>query len=225
MAVSPIINESNIAARQRGAMGDSVEDLMNNFMTLLVAQMQNQDPTNPMDNNQLTSQLTQFQTAAGVQQLNSTVNTVGMLVTSMQQMNATQWIGRSVLLEGDTTVSNAEGGNQTMAFSASGDADVVNVILTDAQGNAWTAELKPVKAGVQQFTLDSLDNFQPSDPRTIENGVFSVSYSAASADGSTPEIVALKKAQVQGVSYTPTGAVLELGLQGNATLGEIYLVE
>lgn len=226
MAVSAVMNETTATTHaSSNAMGDSVEELMNNFMALLVAQMQNQDPTNPMDNNQLTSQLTQFQTAAGVQTLNSTVNTVGMLVTSMQQMNATQWIGRSVLIEGDSTISNAEGGNQNFAFSLSSDADVVTVVLTDEKGNAYTAELKNVKAGVQQFTMDDLDNFQPADPRSDENSNFTVSLSASNADGNTPEIVSLKKASVQGVSYTPTGAVLELGLLGKATLGEVYLVE
>lgn len=47
--------------------GSSAADLSEQFMKLLVAQMQNQDPTNPMDNNQLTSQLAQFNTAAGVE--------------------------------------------------------------------------------------------------------------------------------------------------------------
>lgn len=225
MAVSPVTNTGGAATRSGNPMGNNVEDLMNNFMTLLVAQMQNQDPTNPMDNNQLTSQLTQFQTAAGVMQLNNTVNAVGMLVTSMQQMNATQWVGRNVLIEGDTTISNTEGGNQSGAFSVNSDTDTVKVVLTDAEGNAYTAELKNVKAGVHQFSMDDLTNFQPTDPREIEGGVFTVSYSANNADGSTPEIVSLKKALVESVSFTPTGAVLQLGLDGTAMLGEVYLVE
>lgn len=56
MAVSAVMNNnatSAPAAKNSNTMGENVDDLMNNFMTLLVAQMQNQDPTNPMDNNQL----------------------------------------------------------------------------------------------------------------------------------------------------------------------------
>lgn len=225
MAVSPVTNTGDTVSRSANPMGDSVEDLMNNFMTLLVAQMKNQDPTSPMDNNQLTSQLTQFQTAAGVMQLNSTVNAVGMLVTSMQQMNATQWVGRNVLIEGDTTFSNIEGGNKSGAFSVNSDTDIVKVVMTDAEGNVYTAELKNIKAGVHQFSMDDLNNFQPADPRQIEDGVFKVSYSATNADGSKPEIVSLKKSQVESVSFTATGAVLQLGLDGTAKLGEVYLVE
>ena len=227
MAVSALMNDNNVARTSSGSnsLGDNVDDLMNNFMNLLVAQMQNQDPTNPMDNNQLTSQLTQFQTPAGVQQLNGSVNSLGMLVTSMQQMNATQWVGHKVLTEGDTTMSTADGGNREGAFSINNDADTVSVILTDAQGNVYTAEMKDVKAGVHQFNLDDLTNFQPADPSTIADETFKVSYSASNADGDTPEIVSLKKSTVESVSFTPTGALLQLGLNGTATLGEVYLVE
>lgn len=228
MAVSAVMNNnatSAPAAKNSNTMGENVDDLMNNFMTLLVAQMQNQDPTNPMDNNQLTSQLTQFQTAAGVQQLNTNVKSMGVLVNSMQQMNTTQWVGHNVLTEGDTSVTTTSGGNQAAAFSINNDADSVNVTLTDAQGNAYTAEMKNVKAGVHQFTLDELTNFKPADPRTIADGSFKVSYSASNADGNTPDIVSLRKSKVDSVSFTQGGALLQLGLAGTANLSQVYLVE
>ncbi|MEH0888690.1 flagellar biosynthesis protein FlgD, partial [Enterobacter sp. UNJFSC 003] len=89
-----------------------------------------------------------FNTAAGVQQLNSSMNNVGQLVVSMQQMNAAQWVGRSVYTEGDSTVTKAE---DTLAFSVENDVDKVNVVLTDSEGNSYTAELKDVKAGVHKY--------------------------------------------------------------------------
>jgi flagellar basal-body rod modification protein FlgD len=225
MSVSPVA--MNRDAGSTTTSGNGVEDLMNGFITLLVAQLQNQDPTNPMDNSELTSQITQMTTAAGVAQLNNTVSAVGMLVTSMQQMNATQWIGREVLIEGDSVISNTEGGNQTGAFSIAEDADVVHVVLTDSAGNAYTAELRNVDAGIHQFSMDDLTDFQPSDPREIEGGKFTVSYSTPvnSETGTAPSIVSLKKGTVEGVSFTPSGALLELGDDGSAMLGQIYQVE
>ncbi|EWG67284.1 Basal-body rod modification protein FlgD [Enterobacter sp. DC4] len=203
--------------------GNSADDLMNTFMQLLVAQMQNQDPTNPMDNNQLTSQLAQFNTAAGVQELNSTLNSVGTLVTSMQQMNAAEWVGRKVLVEGDSTVQTNFGGNQDFGMSLDTDADDVTVSLTDPAGKAYTAHLKDVKAGVHQYTMDDLKDFEPSAPPA--DGSYKVSFSATNNDGSTPNIVSLKKATVDGVSFTQTGAVLQLGVDGTATLSGVYLIE
>ncbi|KML24102.1 flagellar basal body rod modification protein FlgD [Leclercia adecarboxylata] len=227
MSVSPVTYSSKSAkdAPPANTGGTSSDDLYNNFMTLLVAQMQNQDPTNPMDNNQLTTQLAQFNTAAGVQQLNSTMNSVGTLISSMQQMNAAEWVGREVLVEGTETVSNETDGNKGFGFSVNSDTDKVTVTLTDDAGNAYTAELKDVKAGVHQYTMDDLTNFQPSDPTEVEGGKFKVSFSASNESGEAPDVVALKKVKVDSVSFTQQGAVLQFGIDGSATLGEVYLIE
>lgn len=52
-----------------------------------------------------------------------------------------------------------------------------------------------------------------------------MTYTAANEDGSAPKIVSLKHAKVESVSFTLFGAVLQLGLGGSATLGEVYLIE
>lgn len=205
--------------------GSSANELLDSFMTLLVAQMQNQDPTDPMDNNQLTAQLAQFNTAAGVEQLNTTMNSMGTLVASMQQMNSADWVGRDIMIAGDPKVSTADNGNQKVGLSLDSDADEVTVTLTDAAGNAYNAKLKNVEAGVHEYTLDDFEDFQPSDPRTQADTSFTVSFTATNSDGSAPAITALKPAKVQSVSFTSSGAVLQLGVDGTASLSEVYLIE
>ncbi|NDJ55704.1 flagellar biosynthesis protein FlgD [Enterobacteriaceae bacterium 4M9] len=241
MSISPVMTSANTqsAARTSGTataqatstatatsnntLGNSADELLNNFMTLLITQMQNQDPTNPMDNNQLTAQLAQFQTAAGIQNLNSTVEAVGMLVTSMQQMSASDWVGRTVMIEGDPSISTSEDGNKEFGFSLGSDAETVTVTLTDSAGNVYTGELKNVKSGVHKFSLDDLENVQPGAPTADTE--FKVAFNAKNAEGASPEIVALKAAKVEAVSFTQSGAVLQLGLNGTATLGMVYMVE
>ncbi len=203
----------------------SASDLLDNFMTLLVAQMQNQDPTSPMDNSQLTAQLAQFNTAAGVEQLNTTMNNMGVLVSGMQQMNSADWVGRDIMIAGDPVVSTAEGGNQKMGLNLGSDADEVTVTLTDPAGNAYTAKLANVKAGVHQYTLDDLSDFQPADPRIMPDTTFTVSFSATNANGNTPDIDALKPAKVQSVAFTTSGAELQLGIDGTASLSDVYLIQ
>lgn len=213
------------SAPSSGTDGSSINDISNNFMTMLVAEMQNQDPTNPMDNNELTSQLAQLNTASGISDLNKTLSGVASLVDGVQQMGAAEWIGHNVLIEGDSTVSTATEGNKEFGFSVNNDVDKVTVTLTDKEGNAYTAELKDVKSGVNKFSLDDLTNFQPSDPREIPDTSFDVSFAAANEDGSVPEIVSLKKAKVESVVFSAAGAVLQLGTDGSAMLGEIYEIE
>jgi len=229
MAIAPLMSSADsnpkVGAGTAATSGTSAEDLMNNFMTLLVAQMQNQDPTNPMDNNQLTTQLAQFNTASGVQQLNSTLNSVGTLVTSMQQMNAAEWVGRSVLVEGTSVVDTSADteASQSFAFALpDSDADTVNVTLTDKEGNAYQASLQNVKAGTHSYTLADLHDFQPSAP---PEGTYTVSCSASNNSGDAPDIVALKKASVESVSFSASGALLQLGIDGTATLGNVYEIE
>lgn len=230
MAIAPLMSSADsrpkVSASAAATSGTSAEALMNNFMTLLVAQMQNQDPTNPMDNNQLTTQLAQFNTASGVQQLNSTLNNVGTLVTSMQQMNAAEWVGRSVLVEGTPEVENAESAeaNKSFAFSLpEHDADTVTVTLTDTAGNAYRATLQNVKAGTHSYTLDDLKNFEPSAPPA--GATYTVSFAAADSNGDAPAIVALKKAKVESVAFSSTGALLQLGVDGTATLNKVYEID
>lgn len=236
MSVSPVMNgHTTTAAKTRDASGtsgsssigtgSSANELLDNFMTLLVAQMQNQDPTSPMDNNQLTSQLAQFNTAAGVEQLNSTMDNMGVLVAGMQQMNSADWVGRDIMIKGDPVVSTADGGNQKMGLNLGSNADEVTVTLTDSAGNAYTAKLQDVKAGVHEYTLDDFSDFQPGDPRAQSDTTFTVSFSATNADGNAPAVEALKPAKVQSVAFTSTGAELQLGVDGAASLSDVFLIE
>jgi len=203
--------------------GSDIGDITDSFMTLLIAQMQNQDPTNPMDNNQLTSQLAQFNTAAGVRDLNTALDQVGGLVYNMQQMNAAQWVGRTVYIEGDNSVSTTEEGNKDFSFALDSDADTVTVTLTDKTGNAYTADLRDLKAGVNSFSLDDLEDFKPSAPPADTE--FKVTYSASNESGDVPKIASLKKSIVDGVSFSSQGAALRLGDGSTTSLGDIYLIE
>lgn len=222
MAVTPVMSRTAALgdATTNAGSGTSAADLMNNFMTLLVAQMQNQDPTNPMDNNQMTSQLAQFNTASGVEQLNDTLNNVGTLVSSMQQMNAAAWVGRKVMIAGAPVVDGSGG---SVAFSLENDADQVEVTLTDKEGNAWRATLHNVKAGIHHFSLDELGDFQPAAPPA--DTTYSVAFTAADENGDAPTIVALKAATVDSVAFSPTGSVLQLGVDGSATLSQVYEID
>jgi flagellar basal-body rod modification protein FlgD len=67
------------------------------FLTLLVAQMQAQDPLNPMDNAQMTTQLAQISTVDGVEKLNSNMEKLLSQFGALEQLNATSMIGRSVV--------------------------------------------------------------------------------------------------------------------------------
>jgi len=204
----------------------SVDQLLNNFMTLLVAQIQNQDPTKPMDNNQLTSQLAQFQTAAGIERLNTTVADVGYSVHGMQQTKMADWVDREVLVEGHQRISGTEVSHKTLSFFLNSHVDEVSIALTDDAGGArYIGKLRGVKKGLNHYQLSQLTDFQPVNPPQEPNSTFNISYSAATPEGQTPIITPLKQTKIESVAFHPSGALFQLGMDGSAKLDEIYLVQ
>src|SRR5690606_20968775 len=78
------------------------ENSEDKFLTLLVAQMRNQDPLNPLDNAQVTSQLAQINTVRGIEKLNTSMGSLIDRIGAQGALDAAALIGRQVLAEGDT---------------------------------------------------------------------------------------------------------------------------
>ncbi|HCT7897983.1 TPA: flagellar biosynthesis protein FlgD [Enterobacter cloacae] len=233
MAVSSINNNSGTGGT---GTGNSAADLSNQFMTLLVAQMKNQDPTNPMDNNQLTSQLAQFNMAAGVEKLNTSVAGVQAMMVQLGSMSASSWVGRSVLIEGEAKVSFGErfgihqegvetpDGSDDFHFALVGDAETVTVTLEDSEGNAYTAELKNVKSGMNTFNLDDLENFKP-EPGPPRDREYTISFEASNPEGDKPEVIGLVQEQVQGVTMDPNGPILHLLNHDPILMSKVFVIQ
>ncbi|HGU9816797.1 TPA: flagellar hook assembly protein FlgD [Enterobacter chuandaensis] len=232
MAVSSINNNSGTGGT---GTGSSAADLSNQFMTLLVAQMKNQDPTNPMDNNQLTSQLAQFNMAAGVEKLNTSVAGVQAMMIQLGSMSASAWVGRSVLIEGDAKVSFGDrfgirqegveppGGSDDFHFAMTGDAETVTVTLEDSEGNAYTAELKNVKQGMNTFNLDDLKDFKPAPPPRDKE--YTISFEASNPEGDDPDVIGLVQEQVQGVTMDPSGPILHLLEHDPIPMTKVFVIQ
>ncbi|MCI4186842.1 flagellar hook assembly protein FlgD, partial [Dickeya dianthicola] len=113
--------------------GSTSADLQNSFLTLLVAQLKNQDPTNPMDNNQLVSQLAQLNTVSGIEKLNTTLGSISTQINSNQSIQAASLIGHGVLVPGTKVLV----GNETttpFGVELENAAENVTVNITDSSG-------------------------------------------------------------------------------------------
>src|SRR5258705_8779344 len=109
-------------------------DIQDRFLKLLVTQMKNQDPLNPMDNAQVTSQLAQISTVNGIQQLNTTVQSLSTSFLSAQSLQSTSLIGHTVLTDGNT-LNVANGVPAYGAVSLAQAADSVKVNIVSPAGN------------------------------------------------------------------------------------------
>ena len=103
MAISDTssITGQNAASAVGGNSSTSNVDSEQRFLKLLVTQLNNQDPLNPMQNAELTSQLAQMSTVSGIEKLNSTLSGLVNQTGSNQLLQATSLIGQNVLSPGD----------------------------------------------------------------------------------------------------------------------------
>ena len=104
------------------------------FLRLLVAQMANQDPLNPMDNAQVTSQMAQISTVNGIDKLNTTVQGLNQQFVQMQALQGASLVGRDVILPGDKLAPNDAGLVQG-GFELGSAADSVKIEVLNAGGH------------------------------------------------------------------------------------------
>ena len=110
----------------------TAQDAQDRFMTLLVTQMRNQDPLNPLDNAQVTSQLAQLSTVTGIDKLNDTMSVMSAGLQNSQGLQAASMIGHGVVVPG----SNVElkDGKSVFGFDLPQAADNLQVLLKDQNG-------------------------------------------------------------------------------------------
>jgi len=200
---------SSTAATAAGDAGSgstgSTQDLAQIFLQLLVAQMNNQDPLNPVDNNQLTSQMAQISTVTGINTLNATVSG---LVSQMQQSTALQLTGHSVMVSGNalnlaSNTSATSGVSAVGGYNLSGAATQVTVTISDASGNTVRQlSYGAQSAGMQDFTWDGTT----STGATAPAGNYSFSVSASNGATAVPT-TAYNIEAVIGVAPQPNGSV------------------
>lgn len=200
------LNASTASSTTRSNNLNTAADMQDRFLKLLVAQMNNQDPMNPMDNAQMTAQMAQINTVSGIQQLNDTVKGLASQFTSLQMMQGTSLVGRQVLSEGnELTVKDGVG---QAAVRLSGPADQVTVQVISPTGQLLdTLNLGARTAGEQSITWDASRYTQAGNP------TFKVS---ASKGNTVVNATPLSVGVVQGVSNDTQG--LQLQLHGGRTL-------
>jgi flagellar basal-body rod modification protein FlgD len=132
------------------ASGGAKDDGSERFLKLLVTQMQNQDPLNPMDNAQVTSQIAQINTVTGIEKLNTTVASLSTQMMQSQALQGAALVGHDVLLEGKTLA--VADGKATGGFELTSAADAVKVeILSPAGRVIDTVQLGAQNAGRNGF--------------------------------------------------------------------------
>ncbi|ANI83508.1 flagellar hook assembly protein FlgD [Kosakonia oryzae] len=223
MSIAVNVNDttanSSVSSTSKGTSTtgtNSASDLQSSFLTLLVAQLKNQDPTNPLQNNELTSQLAQISTLSGIEKLNTTLGSISGQIDNSQSLQASNLIGHGVMIPGQTVLVGS-GTTTPFGVELTQAADKVTATVTSKDGTVVrTIDIGSLSAGVHTFSWDG----KLTDGTTAPDGSYKVSISAST--GST-QLVAqpLQFAMVQGVTLNANGNALDLGTYGTTTLDEV----
>jgi flagellar basal-body rod modification protein FlgD len=206
----------------QGALGGAAQpakgitqDAQDRFLKLLVTQMKNQDPLNPMDNAQVTSQMAQISTVSGVEKLNATLAALGGNLLNAQALSSADVIGRGVLVPGSTLT--LDGTHAPLGIDLKGPADRVVVTIHDAAGRAvQTVNLGAQPAGVLNLAWDGATEAGPR----ASNGNYTFSVQAY-AGSVAVEAHPLRHARVNAVTPGAQGMTLQLDRIGPAQLSDV----
>lgn len=199
------------AARAASATGAASED---RFLKLLVAQLSNQDPMNPMDNAQMTSQMAQISTVSSIEKVNDTLGSLAAQLSGLQMLQGGSLVGRSVLVEGDKLAINA--GKAAGAISIDGRANSVKIDILSVGGKVIeTIDLGQLEAGRHPFEWDA----------SKHPGVVSASYRVTASNGGKPMAATpLVKDRVDSVSSENGSMHMQLQRLGSVSYSSIKAI-
>ena len=181
------------------------------FLKLLVAQLNNQDPMNPMDNAQMTSQMAQINTVTSVQQVNDTLKSLSTQLSSLQMLQGSSLVGHDVLVEGSTL--SLKDGKASGAIDLDTKADSVKIDILSAGGQVVdTIDLGAQGAGRHSFDWNASGHLATGTPTfrvTATLGTAKVSSTSLARDTvvSVGSENGAMNVQLQGLGNVAYGAV------------------
>ncbi len=198
---------SDAAKGTAEAAGKSLAGDFNNFLLLLTTQLKNQDPTQPLDTNQMTQQLATF---AGVEQQIATNKNMEKLLTSLTGNKidqAVNYIGRYV--EGKGGESELANKQALFAYNTPAGAKKVTVSVLNESNQAVFTVDGTAETGRHTLVWDGTNNFTSG---TMPDGVYHLSVSALDASGADLKATAYTSGKVTAVETAADGtATLRLG--------------
>ncbi len=223
--MTPVANATSnsaavAAASASGSSGtinsDSIAATQDRFLKLLVAQMRNQDPLNPLQNSEVTSQLAQLSTVTGINKLSELVGGLSSSFAEAQSLQAASVIGRGVLVPGDAI--NLSQGTAIGAIDLPQAADQLTITIRNAAGTVvHTADLGAQNSGVVKFQWDGIGDNGNAQPE----GKYTFTTKAVAAGKEVPDVSPLSFGLVNSVTLGAQGAQLNVDGLGAISLSQV----
>ncbi|NDD11218.1 MAG: hypothetical protein EB072_00885 [Betaproteobacteria bacterium] len=187
-------------------IGSTAEEIQNNFMRMLIAQMQNQNPLNPMDNAQFASQLAQMSQLQGIENMRASIDSFVKQVSDGRLLDQSALVGREVLAA--APVLNWDGSNPAN-FAVNADAVLSNAVLRIRGSDGKVIDeiaLGGVGPELQMLTWDGSDK----QGSVVPVGAYQVAVEGLTYDGKSARGNVLSPSTVQSVQRAASGVQVRL---------------
>jgi flagellar basal-body rod modification protein FlgD len=209
-------SQLGINSTQSSSSTDANDELgQEDFLELMTAQLKFQDPLSPMENGEFLSQMAQFGTVSGINELNDAVSSISAAFQSNQALEASTMVGRSVLVEGSLMVLTPD---ETAygAVELDQSANQVIVNISDASGQlVRRLDLGQQPAGLVEFEWNGVN--EDGDP--VSAGDYQISAEIHSGSEVSAGIT-LSRVNVESVTLGQAGQDFTLTVSG---LGDISM--
>jgi len=179
------------------------------FLSLLVAQLQNQDPLNPSDSTEFTAQLAQFSSLEQLQNINDTLAGFEVYQSTLNNIQSSNFIGKTVTASGDT-LSVTNGMTDPISVELDRNCQTAYIQIYDANGEYVTdIEAGSLDAGMHSIAWDGTDQYGA----TVRDGSYTFSVMAVDADGNSVSTTSYITGKVTGIDYQSGETMLLIGNQ------------
>jgi len=202
---SPIIGQAETTFNQTATQGSDELDKLA-FLNILVAQLQNQDPMNPMDDKEFTAQLAQFSSLEQLTNISEGIDTLNQSTQQKDMFDAVNFIGKEIRAEG-YAVSKIGSKVSTLYFDLDETITGGFINVYDANGNmVLTEEMGARQAGTYEYVWDG-KNYEGEE---MDDGVYYIYMSAENTEGSPVLLYTDVSGKVSGVQSENGQIVLRL---------------
>ena len=196
--MDPITSSISGLSGATGESAGSVDTGQDTFLRLLTTQLQNQDPSNPMSNEDFVAQLAQFSSLEQLVGMQDTMNAVYMAMASMNNSSMANLLGTDVVAYGDSFAYPGEG-DMELNYEAGGSFVSGTLTVTDAAGNVVaTREIGAGEAGEGAYTFDGRDH----DGQPLPEGTYTFSFEATDQAGGSVDMASLISGTVTEMDYS-----------------------
>ena len=201
-SVTPTVNSSSTASSAKSRTTLTQQD----FMTLFLTQMQYQDPLQPLDNNQMATQMAQFNTVDALATMNNTLNQMMTNQASLNNLQASSLIGKKIEAKGNSlSIQQGVVSGGAYQLSQPGNATIQ---ISNSSGNL----VRQIDAGYKDTSMQSIGwDGKNQQGITLPDGTYTFKVSATDQSGKAASVTTYLLGTVDGVSFQNGSAVYQVG--------------